>query len=227
MRPVADRSCSSKTGRLPRSRRNIRVRRTRGSIGPRAPSSATRRGCFFTIPPTAMRRVRGAPTACISSAGLTRHALRRDGGSLFELRVRLENELAHAILRGRVACGRAQQREAAALAVDRIRARRERDVAPASCPPFPYGEANQLQAVEEPFCEMQFRLGKLAGQSVLVAWGDEFDDHGVLHMSRLRDATRQRWLGGPRARSAWRHDAGQRTRLTGGRSVVGGNDSAR
>src|SRR5207244_13096223 len=146
----------------------------------------------------------------------------------FELRVCVENHLAHAILSGCVAGRGTQQCEAAPLAIDRVAARRERDVSAASGPAFPHGKANQLQAVEEPFGEMQFGPRELAGQRVLVAWCNEFDDHGVLHMLR-RLATRPDSAGwsGPQLRSAWRHNAGQWMRRSGERSAVGRTVSTR
>jgi hypothetical protein len=57
---------------------------------------------------------------------------------------------------------RPQEREAPALAVHRVLARRERDVASASAATLPDGEPDQLQTVEHAPVEMQFRVGHLA-----------------------------------------------------------------
>src|SRR5687767_5769028 len=59
------------------------------------------------------------------------------------LGVRLQHEIADAFLRTGVYDG-TQQREAAALTVDRILARRERDVAASTAATLPNGEADQL-----------------------------------------------------------------------------------
>ena len=62
------------------------------------------------------------------------------------LRVRLQDQIADPVLRRGVA-DRPQQREAAALAVDRVLTRRERDVAAVAGLALPDREANQLQAL--------------------------------------------------------------------------------
>src|SRR5688500_20316115 len=86
-------------------------------------------------------------------------ALRRSLGwrRLFVLGVRFENELTNAVLSRRIGDW-TQQREAAALTVDRIGARRERDVAAATAAALPDGEADQLQAVEHAFGEVQLGI---------------------------------------------------------------------
>src|SRR5687768_9458701 len=72
---------------------------------------------------------------------------RRIRRGVLVLGVRLQHELTDAVLRRRIG-DRTQQREAAALTVDGIGARRERDVPAATAAAFPDGEADQLQAVE-------------------------------------------------------------------------------
>jgi hypothetical protein len=52
---------------------------------------------------------------------------------------------------------------AAALAVDHVRPRRERDVAAVAAAPFPDGEADQLQPFQRAVAEMQLRFGELSG----------------------------------------------------------------
>src|SRR5205823_13006114 len=121
------------------------------------------------------------PLLLRSFGGQARAALRCDGALFLELRICLQHDLADAILRGRIAIGRPQQREAAALAVDRVGSRRERDVAPAPAAALPHGEADELQAVEHAFGEVKFRVGKLAWRVALVVARGDFDEHGVLH----------------------------------------------
>ena len=43
---------------------------------------------------------------------------------------------------------------------------------------LPHGEANQLQAVERSFGEVEFGIGQLAGRVALVVWRD-LDRHGT------------------------------------------------
>ena len=68
---------------------------------------------------------------------------------LLEFGIRLQNQLPEPVLRRGVR-ERPEQRERAALAVDRVLARRERDVAAAAGSALPDGEADQLQAFERP-----------------------------------------------------------------------------
>src|SRR5689334_2196437 len=62
-------------------------------------------------------------------------------------RVGVEHEVADPLLRGGVG-NRAEKREAAALAVDAERARREGHVAPRAAVALPDGEPDQLQALQ-------------------------------------------------------------------------------
>ena len=81
----------------------------------------------------------------------------------FELRVRLEDPVAHDVLR-RLVDDRPQEREAPALAVHRVRPRRERDVPAVAAATLPDAEADQLQAGERRFAaEVQFGVREFAG----------------------------------------------------------------
>src|SRR6185295_11164766 len=93
----------------------------------------------------------------------------------FELGVRGEDEIADALLRVDVR-DRAQQRKAAALTIDGVLVRRERDVAPRATAALPDAEADQLQAVERAVGEMQLGIGEFAGRVAFVVRGD-LDDH--------------------------------------------------
>ena len=95
--------------------------------------------------------------------------------SLLVLRVRGEDEIADALLRVDVR-DRAQQRKAAALTIDGVLARRERDVAPRATAALSDAEADQLQAVERAVGEMQLGIGEFAGRVAFVVRGD-LDDH--------------------------------------------------
>src|SRR5688572_15505167 len=106
---------------------------------------------------------------------IVKSALGRDRGLLLVLGVRLQDRLTDAILRRGVA-DRPQQREAAPLAVHRVRARGKRHVPAAARAALPDAEADQLQPFEDPVGEMEFRLGKLSGRVVLLVRGD-FHDH--------------------------------------------------
>ena len=86
----------------------------------------------------------GAPTRSVAGR-LTSGGRRRR--RLFVLRVRLEDPVAHGVLRRRVD-DRPQEREAPALAVHRVLARRERDVPAVAAATLPDAEADQLQAGE-------------------------------------------------------------------------------
>jgi hypothetical protein len=71
--------------------------------------------------------------------------------------------------------------EAAALTVDGVLARRERDVAAIAAAALPHGEPDQLQAVELAACEMQLGFREFAGRVPLVVGGDLDDDAAVGH----------------------------------------------
>src|SRR6185436_11136340 len=114
-------------------------------------------------------------------------------GALFVLRIRLQHDLSKAILRRSVACAGSQQREGALFAVDGIRSRRERDVPAAPGSALPDREADQLQAREWPFGEVQLRLRQLSWRVVLVVRCD-FYEHGVLLRHGGREA--RPWPGG-------------------------------
>jgi hypothetical protein len=75
--------------------------------------------------------------------------------------VGVEDEIADAIL-GRGVGDRTQEGKAAALAVDGVLTRRERDVAPAATA-LPDREPDQPESVERSAGEVQFRLGELPG----------------------------------------------------------------
>src|SRR4029453_9340133 len=63
------------------------------------------------------------------------------------IRVRLEHQIANAVLRRRVG-DRPQQRKAATFTVDGVLPRGERNVATGTATPLPDGEPDQLQALE-------------------------------------------------------------------------------
>ena len=94
--------------------------------------------------------------------------------------IRLQDELANAILRGGVTRDWAEQCKAPSLAIDRERPCGERDVATVPASTLPDGEANQLQSSQRAVDEMQFGLSQLSGRVVLLVRRD-FHDHGVLH----------------------------------------------
>src|SRR5262245_45667035 len=96
---------------------------------------------------------------------------RRDGVALLVLRIRFEHEIAQAVLRLLISEG-AQQREAAALSIDRVLARRERDVAAVAATPLPDGEPEQLQTFECAIVEMQLGIREFAARVASVVWGD-------------------------------------------------------
>src|SRR6266511_1998963 len=93
------------------------------------------------------------------------------------LGVRLQHEIADAFLRTGLRDG-TQQREAAALTVNRILARWECDVAASTGATLPDGEADQLQAPEYAVGEMQLGIGEFAGRVAFVVW-DDLDSHNV------------------------------------------------
>src|SRR5688572_17325281 len=100
---------------------------------------------------------------------------RRDRCLLLEVGVRLDNQIAHPILNAGVADW-AQQREATTLAIDRVLACREGDIAPAATAALPDREADQLEAGQRPVGEMELRVGQLARRVRLVVWCD-LDSH--------------------------------------------------
>ena len=107
-----------------------------------------------------------APVVSAPDAPLLGHR-----GLLLVRLVRLEDQVAHAVLRVAVD-ERTQQREAPALAVDRVLTRRERDVAARAVTSLPDGEANQLHAIEHALAEVQFGVGEFAGRVALVVAAD-------------------------------------------------------
>ena len=106
----------------------------------------------------------GAPKRSVAGT-LTSGARRRRG--LFVLRVRLEDPVAHGVLRRRVA-DRTEQREAPALAVDGILPRGKRHVPAGAASALPHGEAGQLEPVERAGGEVEFRVGELARRVAFV-----------------------------------------------------------
>jgi hypothetical protein len=72
----------------------------------------------------------------------------------------------------------AQQREAATFTIDRVLARRERDVAATAAAAFPYGKPDQLQAVEHAVAEVQLGVGEFAGRVAFFVRND-LDGHDV------------------------------------------------
>ena len=114
---------------------------------------------------------------------------RRIPGRLLRLVLgeRLQDQRAQRLLRGRVD-DRPQQREAAALAVDREAAGRERDVAPAAAAArLPDREADQLQAVEDALVEEDLRIGDLADGRGRITRKNA-DHHAVTCLSRVTSA---------------------------------------
>ena len=157
------------TARSGRCRRSGR-RRMRGSS----------RSSSRTLPRTA-----ALPAALMqSSASAT--AYEATAACLLVLRVRLQNQLAERV--PATVASPAVGRSSAKLRRSPLTVywpRGKRDVAAVAGPPLPDGEADQLQAVEDAFGEMQFRVGKLSRRVVLVVRSD-FDDHGFLHMACWR-----------------------------------------
>jgi hypothetical protein len=97
--------------------------------------------------------------------------MKGDGGPLLVLLIRFENEVANTVLCRRVG-QRPEQREAAALSVHAVRARRKRDVAAVAAAAFPDRKPHQLQALERSIGEVKLRVGKFAGRIPLVVCGD-------------------------------------------------------
>src|SRR5262249_11938756 len=96
---------------------------------------------------------------------------------LLVLGICLQHEFADAFLRLRVGDG-PKQCEAATITIDDVLARREGDVATATAAPFPYGEADQLHAVEFAVVEVQLGIREFAGRVAFVVRSD-LDDHDV------------------------------------------------
>jgi hypothetical protein len=127
------------------------------------------------------RKIKKPPnTALRRCPGGTFHLRGRcDRASLLVLGERFEHELAHAVLRVHVGDG-PQQRETAALTIDGVLARRERNVAAVATASLPDAEADQLLAVEIAVDEMQLGIGEFAGRIAFVVWRDFDDDlHSV------------------------------------------------
>ena len=98
--------------------------------------------------------------------------LRRGPGALLEFDIGFEEEIADAIL-GRGVGDRTQEGKAAALAVDGVLTRRERDVAPAAATALPDREPDQPESVERSAGEVQFRVGELSRRVAFVVRKDE------------------------------------------------------
>jgi hypothetical protein len=96
------------------------------------------------------------------------------------LAIRLQNEIAHTILR-RGVDNRTQQRKAAPLAVDRVAPRRKRDVAPVAAPSLPNRKADELQSLEIPIFEVNFCFGELARRCAFVVRCDFHGHDALLH----------------------------------------------
>src|SRR6202521_67611 len=90
---------------------------------------------------------------------------------LLELRVRLDDQLTEVVLRGHVP-DRTQQRVAAALAVDRVAARRKRHVAAGATAALPHRESDELQSGQRTVGEVDFGFGEFAGGIAFVVRGD-------------------------------------------------------
>src|SRR6266545_1143766 len=103
--------------------------------------------------------------------------LRSNLGCLLILGIGLQYEIADAFLRARIGNG-TKQREAATFTIDRVLARRERDVAAVATATFPDGEPDQLQAVEYAVGEMQLGIREFAGRVAFVV-RDDFHDHDL------------------------------------------------
>src|SRR5262249_16920659 len=99
---------------------------------------------------------------------------RSDRFVLLVLGIRTEHKLADAVLRRDIGDG-PQQREAGALTVDGILARRERDAA-AGATTSPDAEADQLQAVELAADEMQLGFGEFVGRVAFLVRLDSYAD---------------------------------------------------
>jgi hypothetical protein len=90
----------------------------------------------------------------------------------------VQDDVAEPVLAGGVD-DRAQQREAAPLAVDGVLARRERDVAAVARATFLNAEPDQLESVQDALGEVQFGIRELAGRIAAIV-GDEDDLHVML-----------------------------------------------
>src|SRR2546426_1971047 len=99
----------------------------------------------------------------------------RDSRTLLVLDECLEHEITHTLLCARIG-DRTQQCKAATLTIDGVLARRERHVAAGATAPFPYGEADQLQAVELSVDEMQLGIREFAGRVAAIVRRDSYDD---------------------------------------------------
>src|SRR4051812_6115406 len=93
-------------------------------------------------------------------------------GALLVFLKRFENQIAHAVLRRHVD-DRAEQREAAAFAIDAVLSGRKGDIAAATAAAaFPDAEANQLQPFERSIVggEVNLGVGEFARRVALVVW---------------------------------------------------------
>src|ERR1700686_4758138 len=93
--------------------------------------------------------------------------LRGGFGALLELGVRLEDELADAVL-GRGVADRTQQGKAAPLSVDGVLTGWEGDVPTGTATAFPDAEPNELEPLERAAAEVQLGVGELSGRVALV-----------------------------------------------------------
>ena len=103
----------------------------------------------------------------------------------FVFQVRLQDQFTNPLLR-RGIFDRPKQGEAAPLAVDRVLAGGESDVAAGAGLALPDAEANQLQPLQRALREIQLRFGELAGR-VPFFIRQNLDSHDV-----SRDAGGQR-----------------------------------
>jgi len=85
-----------------------------------------------------------------------------DSGLCLVLGVRLENQLAHTVVRGGVG-DRTQQRKTAALAIDGILSRGERNVSTVPGTALPDAETDQLQSIEGTIGEWSSASASLPG----------------------------------------------------------------
>jgi len=93
------------------------------------------------------------------------------GQPLFVVRIRVESQIAHASLRGRVD-DRPQQGEATTFAVDGVLPCRKRAVAPTAAAPLPNRKSNQLETRQHACREVQFGVGQLS-RRILDAGGPD------------------------------------------------------
>src|SRR5262245_19958134 len=104
-----------------------------------------------------------------------RWRLRLRGSRSFAVGVRLEDAVADTLLRRDVRDW-PQQREASALAVDRVLAGGKRHVPAGSTAALPDREPDQLGTGQRAVAEVQLRIGQLSGRVALVV-DDDLDGH--------------------------------------------------